>query len=60
MEKLQIYMDILEYSQVELARDIGVHHSNVGYWLSGKTKPKGHNLDKLCACLGVEPEMIMT
>jgi transcriptional regulator with XRE-family HTH domain len=57
--RLKLFMDALEYTQEELARDIGCHHSLVGYWIRGRYKPSSKYLPKLCDRLGVEPEMIL-
>lgn len=58
MDRLQIYMDVLEYSRLELAEDIGCNRSLIRYWLIGKCKPRGVYLERLCECLGIEPEMV--
>lgn len=46
-------------SQREVARQLGVHHSNVGFWERSGTVPRSNLLPKLASILGIPVESII-
>ena len=46
-------------SQREFARQLGVHHSNVGFWERSGTVPRSNLLPKIANILGVPVESVL-
>jgi len=46
-------------SQSELARKIGVHHSAIGQYLSGRSMPALDTLANLCKILDVDTNYVL-
>lgn len=45
--------------QIDIARKIGVHHSAIGFYLSGRAMPALDTFANLCAALDVDPAYIL-
>ncbi len=46
-------------TQTAIAQKLGVHHSAVGYYLSGRAMPALDTFANLCAVLDVDPAYIL-
>lgn len=46
-------------TQVQLAQQIGVHHSNIAFWELSGTPPRGEVLPKMAAVLGVSVDALL-
>jgi adenylate cyclase len=45
--KICLALEVLNYSRVRCARELGVHKSMVARWVTGKAHPTEHNLTRL-------------
>lgn len=48
--------EALAMSQPDLAREVGVNLRTVMRWESGVSRPRNHNLLRICRVLGIDPE----
>lgn len=57
--RLTLLREKVGISQRELARQLGVHHSNVGFWERSSTMPPADVLPPLAKLLGVTVEELL-
>ncbi|MES9806112.1 helix-turn-helix domain-containing protein [Streptomyces cinereoruber] len=57
---LVAYRKLNGWSQRDLAEAAKVHQPQVANWESGKRTPAGHNVARLAAALGRDPEDLMS
>ena len=62
MDFTEILKDImaeLELNQTKLAEKLGIKHSQISEWLSGKCLPGYYNLQKICQALDISGDRIL-
>jgi transcriptional regulator with XRE-family HTH domain len=59
-KKLRALREVTGLSQRELARQLGVHHSNLGYWEKSGNLPGSDVLPQLAKILGITVEQLLS
>jgi transcriptional regulator with XRE-family HTH domain len=59
-KKLRSLREVTGLSQRELARQLGVHHSNLGYWEKSGNLPGSDVLPQLAKILGITVEDLLS
>jgi transcriptional regulator with XRE-family HTH domain len=58
-ERLRTWREAAGLTQRELARQLGVHHSNIQFWESGAVPPRSEVLAPMAKLLGVRVEQLL-
>ena len=57
--RIQMYLNLLNMTQLELANKMGVSAPSVNNWIKGIKTPRMPKIDKICEILGVTRAQLM-